>query len=201
MATSTTPDHNSIAVIVPIKDFRQAKHRLSDRLDAEARESLARKMAERVLSAAKNFTIHVACNDDEVAKWAASLGVEVIWVEQEGLNPAVSHAAQQVAGDFPHMTIVHADLPQAQSLDGIARAHAVSIVPARHKQGTNVLSLPTGTSFEFQYGANSLYLHMNEAVRQDLDLRVLQIAHLQWDIDTPEDLDGFLERTDSDFSQ
>ena len=158
-------------------------------------------MAERVLSAAKNFTIHVACNDDEVAKWAASLGVEVIWVEQEGLNPAVSHAAQQVAGDFPHMTIVHADLPQAQSLDGIARANAVSIVPDRHKQGTNVLSLPTGTSFEFQYGANSLYLHMNEAVRQDLDLRVLQIAHLQWDIDTPEDLDGFLERTDSDFSQ
>ena len=201
MATSTTPDHNSIAVIVPIKDFRQAKHRLSDRLDAEARESLARKMAERVLSAAKNFTIHVACNDDEVAKWAASLGVEVIWVEQEGLNPAVSHAAQQVAGDFPHMTIVHADLPQAKSLDGIARANAVSIVPDRHKQGTNVLSLPTGTSFEFQYGANSLYLHMNEAVRQDLDLRVLQIAHLQWDIDTPEDLDGFLESTDSDFSQ
>ena len=74
-------------------------------------------------------------------------------------------------------------------------------MPDRHKQGTNVLSLPTGTSFEFQYGANSLYLHMNEAVRQNLDLKVLQIEHLQWDIDTPEDLDGFLERSDSDFSQ
>ena len=42
---------------------------------------------------------------------------------------------------------------------------------------------------------------MNEAVRRNLDLKVLQIEHLQWDIDTPEDLDGFLERSDSDFSQ
>ncbi|HAE53473.1 MAG TPA: 2-phospho-L-lactate guanylyltransferase [Acidimicrobiaceae bacterium] len=201
MAASNTPDHTSVAVIVPIKDFRRAKHRLSDRLDAQARESLARSMAERVLSAAKNFTVHVACNDDEVANWATSLGAQVIWVEQDGLNPAVSHAARQVEGEFSHMTIVHADLPQAQSLDGIARTNAVSIVPDRHKQGTNVLSLPTGTSFEFQYGANSLYLHMNEAVRRNLDLKVLQIEHLQWDIDTPEDLDGFLERSDSDFSQ
>ena len=201
MATSSTPDRNSVAVIVPIKDFRQAKHRLSDRLSAEARESLARSMAEKVVAAAQNFTVHVACSDDAVADWATALGVQVIWIEQDGLNPAVKEAALQVATDFSHMTIVHADLPQAESLDGIATANTVSIVPDRHKQGTNVLSLPTGTSFEFQYGANSLYLHMNEAVRQDLDLRVLQIAHLQWDIDTPEDLDGFLERTDSDFSQ
>tara|TARA_Y100001970_G_scaffold160645_1_gene196513 strand:- start:1092 stop:1697 length:606 start_codon:yes stop_codon:yes gene_type:complete len=201
MATSTAPNHDSIAVLVPIKDFRQAKHRLSERLDAQARESLARSMAERVLSAAKGFSVHVACNDDAVANWATSLGVQVIWVERDGLNPAVSQAAHQLASEFSHMTVVHADLPQAQSLDGIATANTVSIVPDRHKQGTNVLSLPTGTSFEFQYGTNSLYLHMNEAVRQNLDLKVLQIAHLQWDIDTPEDLDGFLESPDSDFSQ
>ena len=201
MATSSTPDRNSVAVIVPIKDFRQAKHRLSDRLSAEARESLARSMAEKVVAAAQNFTVHVACSDDAVADWATALGVQVIWIEQDGLNPAVKEAALQVATDFSHMTIVHADLPQAESLDGIATANTVSIVPDRHKQGTNVLSLPTGTFFEFQYGANSLYLHMNEAVRQNLDLKVLQIPQLQWDIDTPEDLDGLLEIPGSDISE
>jgi 2-phospho-L-lactate guanylyltransferase (CobY/MobA/RfbA family) len=39
---------------------------------------------------------------------------------------------------------------------------------------------------------------MDEAVRQDLDLQVLQIAQLQWDIDTPEDLDGLLKTSNLD---
>ena len=198
MARSNALDNDSTAVLIPIKDFRQAKHRLSDRLDAVARESLARNMAERVLSAADGFAVHVVCNDDEVANWAQSAGVEVIWVHNNGLNPAVTEAAQHVANRFSHMMIVHADLPQAESLDGIATADTVSIVPDRHKQGTNVLSLPTGTSFQFQYGQNSFFLHMDEAVRRNLDLQVLQIAQLQWDIDTPEDLDGLLEISNLD---
>ena len=39
---------------------------------------------------------------------------------------------------------------------------------------------------------------MNEAIRQKLDLKVLQIPALQWDVDTPEDLDGLVETSDTD---
>ena len=46
-----------------------------------------------------------------------------------------------------------------------------------------------------------LFISHEQAVRRNLDLKVLQIEHLQWDIDTPEDLDGFLERSEPDFSQ
>lgn len=196
MATPTAFDDQATAVLVPIKDFRQAKNRLSERLDAEARETLARSMAQRVVTAAGDLSTYVVCNDREVANWAQSLGVEVVWVQQDGLNPAITEAAAQVADLYPHVIIAHADLPHAESLGGIARANTVSIVPDRHRQGTNVLSLPTGTSFEFQYGSRSLYRHMAEAARCELDLKVLQIPQLQWDIDTPDDLDALHAKAD-----
>jgi 2-phospho-L-lactate guanylyltransferase len=196
MATTTALDDQVTAVLVPIKDFRQAKNRLSQRLDAEARETLARSMAQRVVKAAGDLSTYVVCNDRAVANWAQSMEAEVIWVRQDGLNPAVTEAATQVTDLYAHMIIAHADLPQAESLGGIARANTVSIVPDRHRQGTNVLSLPTGTAFEFQYGSGSLYRHMAEASRCKLDLKVLQIPQLQWDIDTPEDLDALQEKAD-----
>ena len=196
MVTSNAFDDQATAVLVPIKDFRQAKNRLSGRLDAPARETLARTMAERVVKAAGNHSVHVVCNDHEVANWAQSVGAEVIWVRQDGLNPAITEAATQIKDQFVHMTIAHADLPHAESLGGIARANTVTIVPDRHRQGTNVLSLPTGTSFRFQYGSGSLYRHMSQARICKLDLKVVQIAQLQWDIDTPEDLDALQEIAD-----
>tara|TARA_B100000459_G_C8538369_1_gene183808 strand:- start:536 stop:655 length:120 start_codon:yes stop_codon:yes gene_type:complete len=39
---------------------------------------------------------------------------------------------------------------------------------------------------------------MDEAMNQGLDLKVLQIPELQWDIDTPEDFDGLAEPPSTD---
>ena len=198
MATLNALEKKAIAVLVPIKDFRHAKNRLSNRLEASERESLARAMARQVLEAAEDFSIFVVCDSDEVASWAKSSGAGVILVAQPGLNAAITEAMSQVANKFTHAMIVHADLPYAKSLDGIARPNTVSIVPDRHGRGTNVLSLPTRTSFRFHYGEDSLFSHMDEAMNQGLDLKVLQIPELQWDIDTPEDLDGLAEPPNTD---
>ncbi len=198
MATPYALNKKTIAVLVPIKDFRHAKNRLSNRLDASERESLARTMARQVLEAAEDFSIHVVCDSEEVAGWAKSLGAEVIAVTQPGLNAAITEAMFEIADKFTHAIIVHADLPHAKSLDGIASPNAVSIVPDRHGRGTNVLSLPTGTPFKFHYGDGSLFSHMDEAISQGLDLKVLQIPELQWDVDTPEDLDGLANPSTTD---
>ena len=198
MATPYALNKKTIAVLVPIKDFRHAKNRLSNRLDASERESLARTMARQVLEAAEGFSIHVVCDSEEVAGWAKSLGAEVIAVTQPGLNAAITEAMFEIVDKFTHAIIVHADLPHAKSLDGIASPNAVSIVPDRHGRGTNVLSLPTGTPFKFHYGDGSLFSHMDEAISQGLDLKVLQIPELQWDVDTPEDLDGLANPSTED---
>ena len=198
MATPYALNKKTIAVLVPIKDFRHAKNRLRNRLDASERESLARTMARQVLEAAEGFSIHVVCDSEEVAVWAKSAGAEVIAVTKPGLNAAITEAMFEIADKFTHAIIVHADLPHAKSLDGIASPNAVSIVPDRHGRGTNVLSLPTGTPFKFHYGDGSLFSHMDEAISQGLDLKVLQIPELQWDVDTPEDLDGVANPSTSD---
>lgn len=201
MPTLDSLNKKTIAVLVPVKDFRHAKNRLSNRLEASERESLARTMARQVLAAAEDFSLYVVCDSDEVAMWAKSAGAEVILVTQPGLNVAVTEAMSRIAGEFIHAIIVHADLPHAKSLDGIARSNTVSIVPDRHGRGTNVLSLPTGTPFKFHYGDDSLFSHMDEAMHQGLDLKVLQIPELQWDVDTPEDLDGIAEPPNTDFQK
>jgi 2-phospho-L-lactate guanylyltransferase len=84
--------------------------------------------------------------------------------------------------------VAHADLPLATHLDWLAEFPGVSLVPDRRFDGTNVLSLPTSVPFRFAYGAGSFGRHRAEAARLDLPARIVQDAHLGWDVDLPADL-------------
>jgi 2-phospho-L-lactate guanylyltransferase len=174
------------AVVVPVKAFARAKARLAPALDERARADLARRMAERVLAAARDLPVTVACDDDDVAAWAHSLGASVAWVPGTDLNGAVTVA---VAGiDADRVIVAHADLPRADDLTVAIGDAGVVLVPDRHRDGTNVLSLPTSSGFAFHYGPGSFELHRAEAARLGLDVVVLEPADLTWDVDTPADL-------------
>ncbi|WP_419840974.1 2-phospho-L-lactate guanylyltransferase [Candidatus Poriferisodalis sp.] len=189
--TAVTP-----TVLIPVKGFSYAKGRLADRLSEQARSELARSMATRVVQAAGSLPLRIVCNDREVEAWARALGAKVLQIAADGLNPAVSAAVaalEAAAGpaDSPgHVLIAHADLPLADTLTGLAESGTVTIVPDRHLDGTNVLSLPLGTGFQFRYGPGSFTAHCEEAMRCGLDLRVRRIAALAVDVDTPDDLDA-----------
>ena len=186
-------------VLIPVKGFRFAKGRLAERLDEAERSDLARRMATQVVEAARSLDVRIVCDSDEVADWARSVGVEPLWIEADGLNPAITAAVAELeagsGGDeraavVGHVLIAHADLPHAETLDGLAEAGTVTIVPDRHLDGTNVMSLPLGTGFEFHYGPGSFAAHCNEALRCGLDLRVHRVPALEFDIDTPDDFDA-----------
>ena len=53
------PAGSDPVVLIPIKDFTQAKNRLAPALDGAARQSLAREVAERVVRHA-HCDVHVA---------------------------------------------------------------------------------------------------------------------------------------------
>ena len=59
-----------VAVLVPVKDFRQAKVRLAGALAPWERAALARSMASNVVAAADSLPVFVVCDDGEVAAWA-----------------------------------------------------------------------------------------------------------------------------------
>lgn len=177
------------AVLVPVKAFAVAKVRLAPVLAAPERALLARTMAARVLDAALPLPRYVACDDADVAEWAAALGAEVIWTPGLGLNGAVTRGVEVLAGrGFTQVVVAHADLPAATALPRLLGFRGVTLVPDRRDDGTNVACIPSRAGFTFGYGPGSFARHRDEAVRLGLDLRVARVPDLQWDVDTPQDL-------------
>lgn len=181
----------SVAVLIPIKAFADAKARLEEVLDAEERSVLARQMAEKVVAAAKPLPITVVCDDDEVAIWATALGVSVLRVDGPGLNRAVATGVEALAkAGFKQAIVAHADLPRATDLSRCASFEGITLVPDQHGDGTPVASVPTKCGFRFAYGPGSFAAHIAEAERLELPWRSLPDPDLGFDIDAPEDLEA-----------
>ena len=179
----------SVAVLVPVKAFRDAKGRLSDALTPGERAELSRSMAAVVVRAAAPLPVWIVCDDDDVAGWAAGVGAGVLWKPGRGLNGAVNEGVADLA-DLGVRTVIvaHADLPHARSLAWLADTPGVTLVPDRHDDGTNVAVVPARSGFVFAYGPGSYARHADEARRLRLPLRVVHEPRLAWDVDRPADL-------------
>jgi 2-phospho-L-lactate guanylyltransferase len=173
------------AVLVPVKSFRSAKRRLADWLPVEERQRLARWMAERVIASVHPLPVFVACDDELVAEWAVARGAQVSWGPGLGLNGAIDHGVETIAGTgIDHVVVAHGDLPFPEALPGVARQGQVVIVPDRRRDGTNVLSRPTSVTMPAEYGAGSFGRHLEAALRSGVPVSVRLDVHLAIDVDT-----------------
>jgi len=176
-------------VVVPVKAFSQAKMRLAPVLSPVERADLARRMATRVLAAARPLPVVVVCDDLEVSRWAQELGARVLAEPGLGLNGAVSTARSLLESEgYQRLIVAHGDLPLVNSLAWLADLDGIVLVPDRHLEGTNVLSIPAGSRFRFAYGPGSFVRHQDEARRTGLPWRVVHDAELAWDVDSPADM-------------
>ena len=187
-----------LAVIVPVKSFTLAKGRLAGTLTDGEREDLARSCAEHVVAAARPHTVYVVCDDPEIEQWARSHGARTVRQVSPGLNGAVHDGwiAAKDAG-FDHVIVAHADLPLATSLDHVAHEGFVTIVPDRHNDGTNVLSMPADCDLVLHYGPGSFFAHLEEVVARDIPHRVIHDDDLALDLDTADDLGELTRRRTS----
>ena len=182
------PETGRTIVLVPIRSFDNAKSRLAASLDPLARRALIRRMAETVVAAAHDLPVWVVTDDDEVTDWARARGVLSCAVGVSGLNPAVTAAAAAAAGaGASRIIIAHADLPYASDLR-VVTGTGVALAPDRHRDGSNVMSLPTNTGFVFAYGPGSFAKHRREATRLGLEFSEINDVSLAWDVDSPDDL-------------
>jgi 2-phospho-L-lactate guanylyltransferase len=176
-------------VVVPVKAFGAAKVRLASELSPAGRAALAREMAEGVLRAAGPLPTYVVCDHVEVAEWAAATGATVAWTPGLGLDGAVAAGVTAATADGADRVVVaHADLPLATGLGHVVGAEGVVLVPDRHHDGTNVISLPARSGFAFAYGPGSFERHRAEAMRLGLAVDVRDDLELAWDVDVPDDL-------------
>ena len=177
------------ALLVPVKSFRTAKLRLAAVLNASERAELARSLAAGVLAAAGSLERHVVCDNEEVAEWARSLGVNVIWTPGLGLSGAVESGVATLADKGVSLAVVaHADLPNAGALEGLGAPSRVTLVPDLRADGTNVAVVPASAGFRFSYGPGSFVRHRAEAARLGLACDVVHDARLAADVDLPSDL-------------
>ena len=176
-------------VLVPVKAFTNAKARLATVLGDSDRQRLARWMSVRVLAAAGELPIYVACDDEQVAAWAGEHGASILWHPGVGLNAAVNNSVADLRdAGVTDVIVAHGDLPRAQHLAALADPGMVTLVPDRHGDGTNVVALPTDTPFQFAYGPGSFQRHLRSAIAAGLSVRVRRDPLLAIDIDTPSDL-------------
>lgn len=180
---------DSHAVLVPVKAFGEAKLRLAPALSPGERRRLARTMATQVVRSAAGLPAAVVCDDTEVAQWARSLGALVIWEPGRGLNGAVQEGVRRLGLMGVESVVVAAgDLPLATDLRWVTEFDGITLVPDRHRDGTNVICVPVGAGFTFSYGPGSFSRHLAEANRLGTPLRVVHSSPLAWDVDLPEDL-------------
>ena len=199
--------------IIPLKDFVQAKQRLSGFLSAAERRRLFHAMVEdtlTVLVECEVFKQVVIVSDDPSASLLAEhYGIE-FWSETEllkaypqqdsGLNAAVRAASEKLtATNVEAMAVIHGDLPllQAEELQNMAAEHRkLSIATDERGDGTNVLMLSPPSGLDFQYGRASCTLHcqqFDDEWRKENAL-IHTYTGASRDVDTPNDLVGLVTR-------
>lgn len=189
-ATQLEPSSgNGRAVLIPVKAFEQAKGRLSEALDQPTRAKLAREMATHLVRVQHNLAVAICCDDPDVAEWATSVGASTIWCPGTGLNGAVQQGVRELRdAGYTSVAVAHSDLPLASSLDRLLGWSGVTLVPDRHRSGSNVIVVPTSIDFQFSYGPASFHRHVAEAVRHRRGIRIVHDVQLGWDVDHPDDL-------------
>jgi 2-phospho-L-lactate guanylyltransferase len=180
--------------LIAIKARAQCKSRLAEVLTPTARLQLVRDMLETVISAARRAQtlrqiLVVSPERDGVAP-----EIPVLADSGGGLNAALA-AAQLALHEFGchEMVVLPADLPHvtAADIDELVRAGrsgGFAIAPDAAGVGTNALYLNSPQPFRFRFGPDSRRLHVEQARSLGLTPQVVQLAGLEFDVDSPDDV-------------
>jgi 2-phospho-L-lactate guanylyltransferase len=189
-------------VLLPVKEFGKAKQRLAPALDAAARAGLARAMLKDVLTALRRARapekIVVFTATDEVLKIVEPFGFQTI-VEKSlaGHSAAINYLVDEFSATSSKVLALAGDLPKLSpsEIDFVlnAASEPVTLMPSRDWTGTNgVVFIPPGR-IVMEYGDGSFRRHLAKISAAGLQSDVLDLPGIAFDIDTPEDLQAFLE--------
>jgi 2-phospho-L-lactate guanylyltransferase len=188
------------AILVPVKEFRSSKERLSPYYNEEERARLARAMCEdtfRVVAQVRAIdrvyvvsTEYHALTLARQSNWNAINETQQI-SESQSVDEASRHCAGQGVRALLRLPI---DIPlvTTDDIEGIFAAlpaePSAVVVPSRDGTGTNALLRSPPDLFPSHFGPESLTRHLGEAERAGATVRIVHNERIALDVDEPEDL-------------
>ncbi len=179
--------------LVPVRDPRRSKTRLSTLLDADARAALTGAMLADVvhaLAGAGLQRIVVLAAGPGAQAAATALGVDVLRDPpgELGLDAALAAAARRIRANAS--LVVPADLPLLRPSDvtDLLGTPGEVVVAPTHDGGTGALLRRPAWLIDTSYGVRSAARHLHTARTAGLAAERIEIAGFSADIDTPEDL-------------
>lgn len=198
------------ALLIPVKELSNAKHRLASFLSPDERRELAWLMLRGVMQAAAELPQalrKVMVTSYAPAKeLAMEMGFEVLSESrQNSESDSVDYASARLERDgVAGVLRVPLDLPLIDSADlaslldsvdkgAVDQGTACLAVPSFEGTGTNALYRAPPTLFPSMFGPDSLSKHRALSREAGVEMLVRELPSLALDIDTPEDLKTLLE--------
>ena len=193
-----------IAAIIPVKTFSNAKTRLD--LSSNQIEDLCKMMLEEIL-----HTISISPQIEKTIivtkeKKAIEIGkkfnaVIIVDEKEESVNSAVALADKYLSeNDFDASIVFPQDIPyiKTQDIDFMLKymtpPNFAIVVPSRRFDGTNALVRMPVDLMETHYDEDSYKIHMNTAKEHTLNVAMVFVKRIMWDVDNTEDLEFLLEQ-------
>jgi len=188
------------ALLLPIKDLRQAKQRLAPLLNPEERFGLAQAMLTDTIRAVRSVRradkIFVVTNYIPAMEAAEANGWELLREEQQISESVSVDAASRKCAERGLTSLLRLplDVPlvQASDIDELLAVECVApamvIVPSRDGTGTNAILRAPPVLFPSHFGVGSFAKHCGEAERAGAQIVVRRNACLEMDVDDEADL-------------
>ena len=192
------------ALLLPIKDLRNAKQRLAALLTSEERFGLAHAMLTDTIRAVGDVQradkIFVVTNYEPAIGIAEKNGWEVLREEHQISESASVDFASRLCAERGVTALLRLplDLPlvQARDIDELlateCAAPATILVPSRDGTGTNAILRTPPTLFPSHFGPNSFAKHRSEAEQAGARVVVRRNERLEMDVDDESDLRALL---------
>ena len=192
------------ALLLPIKDLRNAKQRLAATLMPDERFGLAQAMLADTIRAVQDVRradkIFVVTNYEPAMEIAAKNGWDVLHEEHQISESASVDYASRLCAERGVTALLRLpfDLPlvQASDIDELlateCAAPAAILVPSRDGTGTNAILRSPPTLFPSHFGPNSFAKHRSEAEQADARIIVRRNERLEMDVDDESDLRALL---------
>ncbi len=185
--------------IVPVKPFAEAKRRLAEVMDSQARAELSAQFLRHTLDVLSGINgisrVAVVSRDVQVLEYARKRRAWAMWESGSGLNEALEQATRvAVANGARALLIVPTDLPllKAEDVEEMIElgksAPCLVIAAARRDEGTNALLVNPAGLIPYAFGKSSFDEHRRRAEEAGAAVLAYRSDTTAFDIDVPEDL-------------